>query len=167
MKKTFIFLISLVLLQNCTGCDDDDKTIDISVLPEETTTGANTFGCVIDGWVYVGGRYYHPYYNDYHDTVYTHHHEDVHSILFCYYPELDRIKVTAWVERDYNLSFVINNPEEGKECILTDVYFRDSELPDGTAYITMFNKGYKQFISGRFECGNIIKHGRFDALYHK
>ncbi|MDR0748304.1 MAG: hypothetical protein LBF62_01875 [Tannerellaceae bacterium] len=52
MKKKLFLLFFMLLAASC-----EDKTIDITVLPEETTHGACTFGCLIDGWVYVGGRY--------------------------------------------------------------------------------------------------------------
>ncbi|MDR1983864.1 MAG: hypothetical protein LBQ28_03455 [Prevotellaceae bacterium] len=148
MKKLFIFLTTLVLLHNCTGCDED-KRIDVSVLPEETNTGANTFGCVVDGWVYVGGRYF----------------SNKHSILFICDSMYSEMNVIVQVEHNSNIKFIINNPEEGKECILTDVYFNHTKLPDGTANITLFDKE-RNIVSGRFECGERIKHGRFDVVYY-
>lgn len=54
MKKYLLILISLACLWSC---GSEDETIDISILPPVTSTGANTFGCLVDGWVYVGGRY--------------------------------------------------------------------------------------------------------------
>ncbi|MDR1347079.1 MAG: hypothetical protein LBJ63_01420 [Prevotellaceae bacterium] len=167
MKKLFIIVITAVLLNNCTGCEDEDKTIDISVLPEETSTGKNTFGCLIDGWVYVGGRYFTHYYNDFYDTIYYHSHPEPYSILCCYYPEYNQIKIFVQLEKNdgANVRFTINNPVEGKECALTDVYFGEIKLPDGIAFITLFNKN-RYIISGRFECSNQIKFGRFDVVYH-
>ncbi|MDR2652906.1 MAG: hypothetical protein LBC68_11460 [Prevotellaceae bacterium] len=167
MKKIFILLIIAVLLNNCTGCEEEDKTIDVSVLPEETSTGRNTFGCLIDGWVYVGGRYFTHYYHDFNDTIYNHYHPEPYSILFCSYPEYDEIKVFVQLEKNYgaDLRFTINNPVEGKECVLADVYFGEIQMPDGIAFITLFDKGH-YIISGRFECSNRIKHGRFDVIYH-
>ena len=50
MKK----LLFLFLLVCCCACDED-KTVDPTLMPEATTTGANTLGCLIDGWVYVDG----------------------------------------------------------------------------------------------------------------
>ena len=52
MKK----LLFLFLLVCCCACDED-KTVDPTLMPEATTTGANTLGCLIDGWVYASGRY--------------------------------------------------------------------------------------------------------------
>ena len=53
MKKYILILFSIVSLWSCT----EDNTVDITVMPPATTTGANTFGCLVDGWIYVGGRY--------------------------------------------------------------------------------------------------------------
>lgn len=53
MKKYILILFSIISFWSCT----EDESIDITVLPSVTTTGANTFGCLMDGWIYVGGRY--------------------------------------------------------------------------------------------------------------
>lgn len=53
MKKYILILFSIISFWSCT----EDESIDITVLPSATTTGANTFGCLMDGWIYVGGRY--------------------------------------------------------------------------------------------------------------
>ena len=54
MKKYILILLSVLC---CIGCDREDETVDITVMPPATTIGAETFGCLIDGWLYVGGRY--------------------------------------------------------------------------------------------------------------
>lgn len=50
MKKLFYFLMILPLF-SLTGCEDDDNTPTnpIDQLPPATQTGANTFGCLING----------------------------------------------------------------------------------------------------------------------
>lgn len=48
--KIFPFLFALIL-SSCTSCDDPDPT----VLPAETQSGKNTFGCYVDGKVFLGG----------------------------------------------------------------------------------------------------------------
>ena len=53
MKKYILILFSIISFWSCT----EDESIDITGLPSVTTTGANTFGCLMDGWIYVGGRY--------------------------------------------------------------------------------------------------------------
>ena len=55
MKKYILILFSIISLWSCK--ETEDESIDITVLPSATTTGANTFGCLMDGWIYVGGRY--------------------------------------------------------------------------------------------------------------
>lgn len=150
-------------MNNCSGCLFEDERVDISVLPEETTTGKNTFGCVIDGWVYVGGRYY----TNYTDTICDFPCSGQRSVLFFHCLEYNQIKAFALLEKDnYALQFTINNPREGHECVLTDVYLFRTRLPDGIAFITLFDTGYC-IISGRFECSNRIHFGRFDVVYHK
>lgn len=49
--KVFPFLFVLILT-SCTGCDEP---IDPTVLPAETQTGKNTFGCYVNNELYVGG----------------------------------------------------------------------------------------------------------------
>lgn len=74
MKKYILILFSIISFWSCT----EDESIDITVLPSVTTTGANTFGCLMDGWIYVGGRYL----NWGHSYVWTYD-------SFHYYPEED------------------------------------------------------------------------------
>ena len=49
MKKYILILFSIISFWSCT----EDESIDITVLPSVTSTGANTFGCLMDGWIYV------------------------------------------------------------------------------------------------------------------
>ncbi|MDR1681263.1 MAG: hypothetical protein LBS12_05725 [Prevotellaceae bacterium] len=167
MKKLFIFLAAAVLLNNCISCRYEDIGIDVSVLPEETATGQKTFGCVIDGWVYVGGRYYAFDDDNYRgDTVYGYHHEQ-YSILFRHYPEQNQMNVFVVVlpGDSFDILFKLNNPVEGAQCTVTDVSFGSESLPDGVAFITRFDTE-RHIISGRFECGNRLTHGRFDVAYY-
>ena len=50
MKKYILILFSIISLWSCK--ETEDESIDITVLPSATTTGANTFGCLMDGWIY-------------------------------------------------------------------------------------------------------------------
>ncbi|WP_243462699.1 hypothetical protein [Bacteroides stercorirosoris] len=50
MKK-LLFLFLLVL---CCACEED-KSVDPTLMPEATTTGQNTLGCLIDGWYILPG----------------------------------------------------------------------------------------------------------------
>ena len=49
-------ILFICLLFFCVACDENES-VDPTVMPEATTIGANTFGCLVDGWVYVGGRW--------------------------------------------------------------------------------------------------------------
>ena len=66
------YLSTIVLtVALCCACDGEDFSADPTLMPPATQTGANTFGCLIDGWVYTGQRYgpdhkasYYPAYNE-------------------------------------------------------------------------------------------------------
>ena len=49
-------LLFICLLLFCVACEENES-VDPTVMPEATTTGANTFGCLVDGWVYTSGRW--------------------------------------------------------------------------------------------------------------
>ena len=52
------YLSTIVLtVALCCACDGEDFSADPTIMPPATQTGANTFGCLIDGWVYTGQRY--------------------------------------------------------------------------------------------------------------
>lgn len=95
MKKYILILFSIISFWSCT----EDESIDITVLPSVTTTGANTFGCLMDGWIYVGGRYL----NWGHSYVWTYD-------SFHYYPEEDKLSVNVSVKPDINIHFIILSP---------------------------------------------------------
>lgn len=154
MKKYLLILISLACLWSC---GSEDETIDISILPPITSTGANTFGCLVDGWVYVGGRY--------RDWEYS----DPWSLdSFIYYEkkyeDTDILNVSLSVMPAVDIEFCILNPQEGKECTITFAKFEGEELQDGTALITRFDTK-KKIISGTFTIGNRVTRGRFDVHY--
>ena len=48
-------LLFICLLLFCVACEENES-VDPTIMPEATTTGANTFGCLVDGWVYTSGR---------------------------------------------------------------------------------------------------------------
>jgi len=56
MKPKTILLLALITI-TCTSmmCECDDKTTYEPQLPPETTTGANTFGCLVNGKVWRNG----------------------------------------------------------------------------------------------------------------
>ena len=49
------YLSTIVLtVALCCACDGEDFSADPTLMPPATQTGANTFGCLIDGWVWTG-----------------------------------------------------------------------------------------------------------------
>lgn len=90
MKK----LLFLFLLVCCCACDED-KTVDPTLMPEATTTGANTLGCLIDGWVYASGRYGTP------------------SVRFSDDEENHYVEIDAAVGVFSSLHLVLVNPRQG------------------------------------------------------
>mgnify|MGYP000727257653 FL=1 len=45
------YLSTIVLtVALCCACDGEDFSADPTLMPPATQTGANTFGCLIDGW---------------------------------------------------------------------------------------------------------------------
>ncbi len=49
-------IVFICLLFFCIACEEN-KSVDPTLMPEATATGANTFGCLVDGWVSVSGRW--------------------------------------------------------------------------------------------------------------
>ncbi len=91
MIKYLITIILTVAL--CCACDGEDFSADPTLMPPATQTGANTFGCLIDGWVYTGQRYgpdhkasYYPAYNE---------------------DEKATVHVYVWVDTNTSISFNI------------------------------------------------------------
>lgn len=150
IRKYILILLSAIF---CLGCEED-RTVDTTVMPEISNIGADTFGCLIDGWLYVGGRY-----GAFFLSIPT----KEYSISFCYneYTKVMDVKVlTSW---DRAIRFTIQSPKEGEESIFSNVRFGNQELEDGTVQITRFDK-QRQIISGTFSGGRIT-HGRFDTHY--
>ena len=50
----YLLLVSLFSLCSFSACDKDE----IKVLPQETQSGKNTFGCFVDNKLFIGGGYY-------------------------------------------------------------------------------------------------------------
>lgn len=157
MKNTILFLLILCLFVSC----EEDHSVDITVMPEETSVGANTFGCLIDGWLYVGGRY-----SDYNFWLWQI--EQRESIQFTYIDSPDeesKMEVSVICKPDKILSFTILALEEGENCKYVNTSLNgEHELPSGEAYITRFDTTNK-IISGRFGGGKVTE-GRFDVIYY-
>ncbi len=141
----------MLMLLLCIGCESEDRTIDTTVMPKATSIGADTFGCLIDGWLYVGGRYGAP--------------PATSSIRFKYYPAEDKIEVSVDVKPLEAIQFTIHSPEVGKTTTYTDALFGFESLEDGTVTITRLDTK-KRIISGTFEGGQ-VSHGRFDVHYQE
>lgn len=159
MKNYFLLtaLLALFILPAC----DEDQSIDPTLMPPVTQTGARTFGCLIDGWVYVGGRYAQP--------------------TATYYPASEEgaeasVVIKAQVSRNETISFRILNPKEKGEITIyslhttskqsspdvcyTQARFGEIPLEDGTVEVLRFNLP-ERIISGTF-CGGRMTEGRFD-----
>jgi len=160
LRSLTAILLFAALFMAC----NEDKTIDVTVMPEETTVGAQTFGCLIDGWIYVGGRFSDEYHNLSADRF--------PSINFN--KSNDVIKVKVKVEESGYIAFTINNiPSQSTNsasCTFTNAIFlqgfyatEGKDLGSGTVNITRYDTT-EGIISGRFS-GNIIKEGRFDVKY--
>lgn len=62
MKNLLLLFAALFLLTSCDKDKDDDKpTNPIDQLPPATQTGANTFGCLLDGEVFKPGNTHNSY----------------------------------------------------------------------------------------------------------
>ena len=168
MKKysVVIFLLA-IFLASC----NTDRSIDPTVMPEESAIGAQTFGCLVDGWLYIGGRYSKLY-----GTF-----DPQGSIQFIYDAVSNNMNVEVKVKakgKTYEyIAFTINNPIKGENCTFTNARWLDKENNldialgngTGTVEIIQFDKSEKVF-SGRFYSGNkngdgIITHGQFDVKY--
>lgn len=134
MKK-IIFCLALFINISCT----ENTSIDPTLLPPVTSEGQNTFGCLIDGWVYTSGRFGLPQASAQADKS-------------GYY-----VIITAPVDRFRTISFTLVNPVYESEC----QYIGKGSIGDGQAFITR-NDG--KVISGTFHGSNVTE-GRFDIRY--
>ncbi len=144
MKKYIFILIAIFCLSAC----EEDESRDITVMPPVTEEGADTFGCLVDGWLYVGGRYQPMAFKE----------------SFVYNTAQDKLSARVWVKNDKTIDFTILSPQKGKECVLTDITFGEEELENGTAFISRFDPS-AHIISGTFENKGRLTHGRFDIHY--
>jgi hypothetical protein len=62
MKPQILYtpLLALLLALCLTGCEKNNPFTPGTELPPETTTGANTFGCLVNGKVWRNGGYFNP-----------------------------------------------------------------------------------------------------------
>jgi len=111
----YFFLFILLNLSTCTGCKEKEWT----TLPPETQTGANTFGCYIDGELFV----------------------KVHSLFgkiltVNYNTESDKLYINLWgtvngKDASGNINMVIDTPIEGSTQKFSNAYYRSAQ---GTPY---------------------------------
>lgn len=137
-------ILFICLLFFCIACEEN-KSVDPTLMPETTTTGENTLGCLIDGWVYVSGRW---------------------SLPVAEYTKLQdstSMTISAQVGFDSFLRFTIANPKQGETLPYTNVSFDNQNIEDGKVHITRMSDG---IFSGTFEGGRMTK-GRFDLKYRE
>lgn len=134
MKK-FLFLL---LILACASCSED-TSIDPTLMPEATSEGRNTFGCLLDGWVYTSGRFGLPQATSYTD-------ESGYKVV-----------ITAPVDLFSTFTLTLENPVAHSTCLYTG----SGNLGDGEAFITR-NDG--KVISGTFQ-GEDVTQGRFDIRF--
>lgn len=60
LQKLTTPLLALLLALCLTSCKDENPFVPGTELPPETTIGANTFGCIINGKVWRNGGYFNP-----------------------------------------------------------------------------------------------------------
>lgn len=148
MKKYIIpFLIVCTLWCSCS----EDMSVDPTIMPPPTTEGLNTFGCLINGWIYAGGRFSKPH------AQYVPASEE----------QEEYIQLNAEIADDEYISFHINKPADGRTVTYTNTTYSNngssSDMENGTVHITRFDTK-QHIISGTFEGGD-IKEGRFDLYY--
>lgn len=85
-------------------------------MPEATATGTNTFGCLVDGWVSVSGRW------------------GVPVAEFTQLEDSTGMTISAQIGFDSYLRFSIPNPKQGETLPYTNVSFdnQKSEMEKST-----------------------------------
>lgn len=146
-----LFLMLSLLFQ---ACDYEDETIDPTVMPAATHEGRNTFGCLINGWVYVGGRFWK-------ESLPI----DSYKRPFDFYYDSStkKMSVSVLLTPYKELKFMINDPQINHTSTITEVTWDDKKLNDGEAMITTFDR-VESIISGTFH-NDYITNGRFDVYY--
>lgn len=135
-------ILFICLLFCCMACEEN-KSVDPTIMPEATTTGANTFGCLVDGWVYAGGRWGLP------------------AAEYIQWEDSASMTVSAQVGFDSYVRFTIANPRQGETLPYENMSFDNQKIGEGTVHITRMSDG---IFSGTFE-GDRIAKGRFDLKY--
>ena len=177
MKSSSLFItnaliaVMLFLLMSC-------EKQDMNVLPKETQSGKNTFGCMINNRLYIGGGYYS--YIGYSPLSAGYNRSDKTLIIFA-------ISKIYSDKANGSIGLTIANPVEGSsQKISHATYIVDSPdcyqylvLNGGEVYLTKFDT-INKIVSGRFsfkgKCAGYaddfkvngdsvqITQGRFDVL---
>lgn len=101
-------LLFICLLLFCVACEENES-VDPTIMPEATTTGANTFGCLVDGWVYTSGRWGMP------------------SAEYLEWEEGSSVTVSAQVGLGSYIRFTIADPKEGETLPYVNLSFENSK----------------------------------------
>ena len=156
LKKQLLLLLTVLCCLSCCYYDEDEA-IDITVMPPATTVGAETFGCLIDGWLYVGGRYYYVPYLPSSELPDT-------SIKFEYDKTAKEMNAAVMVKAGIYIRFTIVAPQEGAKPVdFINARFGEEKLKDGKVIVARFDEE-RNIISGTFEGGR-MEHGCFDVHY--
>ena len=164
MKKfSLIVCVFAIVFSSC----KNNKLVDVTVLPEQTQVGANTFGCLVDGYIYAGGRY-----ADHLNGI----ERDHNSINFKYDTAAKTMNVIVKVQEDKNthIKFTINGVEKNvasQDCIFSNARFSQGYEDigvvnldnSGTVKITKMN--YPEHIISGIFYGTRITEGRFDVHF--
>ncbi|MCL2651425.1 MAG: hypothetical protein FWD60_10440 [Candidatus Azobacteroides sp.] len=164
MNRLLPVFLLICLLWICFSCQEP-----FPELPEETQTGAQTFGCLVnDELVFARDGSY--YYSVGHTNA-------------VYYIETDRLVITATCQFDQQFIFYIDHPQQKAELQLNQIRYLLPNSTDwvetedtGRIYLTRFDmSGYESIVSGTFSFelsetnGKLIKitKGRFDLKMAK
>ena len=147
-------ILFICLLFFCIACEEN-KSVDPTLMPEATATGANTFGCLVDGWVSVSGRWGLPV------AEFTQLEDSTGMTISA------QIGFDSYLRRtnvdDYVFTAIVHiaTPKQGETLPYTNVSFDNQKIGDGKVHITRMSDG---IFSGTFE-GDRITEGRFDLKY--
>lgn len=105
-------LLFICLLLFCVACEENES-VDPTIMPEATTTGANTFGCLVDGWVYTSGRWGMP------------------AAEYLEREEGSSVTVSAQVGLGSYIRFTIADPKEGETLPYVNLSFENQNMEEG------------------------------------
>jgi len=135
MKQTIIALVILLCL---TACE-----YEIPELPKETTSGLNTFGCLVNGELVV---HHNKYKNGYSSDKYIPYAD--------YNLETDELKIFGYGQNNKMFMFTVINPQEAKAMPIDTIryyhsgfYYGGNEI--GEIELTCFNAA-NSIVSGHF-----------------